>query len=248
MAIVFVGENSAGKAGATTGTTTIALNTGLTGGTRTAVQEGDLVIAVFGSGSTADRTLSITDGTTEYTLVDSELFSADTYDTNLRVAYKFMGPTPDTSTTFGPTGATTDSGAMAVYVFSGVDPTTPFDGVTPVPATGIDTSRVVPPDITPVTAGAFPVFAGAAAHSGGTDTFTSGDLVGFTTQGGSNDTNDITIGIGHIDNWTSGATNAATWGHSQADSTNFSWAALAFVLRPFVAAAVPFNYGVIFGY
>jgi hypothetical protein len=245
MAIQYVGSAASGKVGATTGNSTVALNTGLTGGIASAVAAGDLVIAVFGSSSTADRTLSITDGTNAYTDVATEQYASSTFDANMRVAYKFMGDTPDTSTTFGPTGAATDAGATAVYVFRGVDPTTPLDGVTPVPGSATNTSRVVPPDITPSTAGAFPVFAGAAAHNGGVDTFTSGDLTGFLTNGGANDTNDVTIGIGHINNWTTGATNAATWGHSQADSTSFSWVGLAFVLR---AKVITFNYGMIFGY
>jgi hypothetical protein len=236
MAIQFVGGATAGKAGATSGNTTIALNSGLTGGIASAVSAGDLVIAVFGTGSTADRTLAITDGTTNYTLIGTELYANDTFDTNLRVAYKFMGGTPDTATTFGPTGSANDAGAMAVYVFRGVDSTTPLD-VSAATTTIINSLLVVPPDVTPSTAGAFPVVAGAAAHNGGVDTFTSSDLTDFRTQGGTNDTNDVTIGIGHQDNWTSGATNYATWGCTQATSNTYSCAAVTFVLRP--AAAVP---------
>jgi hypothetical protein len=225
MAVQFVGGATASKVGATSGNSTVALNSGLTGGIASAAAAGDLVIAVYGTGSTADRTLAITSG---YTLIASELYSNDTFDTNLRVAYKFMGGTPDTATTFGPTGNTADAGAMAVYVFRGVDPDTPLD-VAAVTGQAINTSRVVPPDITPSTAGAFPVVAGAAAHNGGVDTFTSSDLTDFRTVGG-NDTNDVTIGVGHQDNWSSGATNYATWGHSQADSTGFCWAAVTFVV------------------
>ncbi len=237
-AIQFVGGSVAGKAGAASGNTTIALNSGLSGGVAESVAEGDMVIAVFGTGSVADRTLAITDGSNNYTLIDSELYQDDTLDTNLRVAYKFMGSTPDASTTFGPTGNASDSGAMGVYVFRGVDPNTPLD-VAAVSGQAADTSRVVPPDITPSTAGAYVVIAGAAGHNGGADTFTSTDLiVDFTTTGGTNDDNDVSIGIGHIDNWTSGATNAATWGHSQTDSTSFSWAAITLALRP--EATTPF--------
>ncbi|MDQ1283977.1 MAG: hypothetical protein QG620_325 [Patescibacteria group bacterium] len=236
--IQFVGGTTAGKAGAISGDSTIALNSGLTGGIASAVAAGDLVIAVFGTGATADRTLAITDGSNSYTLIDSELYQDDTLDTNLRVAYKFMGGTPDASTTFGPTGNANDSGAMAVYVFRGVDSSNPLD-VAAVPGQAADTSRVVPPDITPSTAGAYVVVVGAAGHNGGADTFTSTDLVlDFFTRGGTNDTNDVSIGVGHINNWTSGATDAATWGHSQTDSVDFSWAAITLALRP--AATTPF--------
>lgn len=230
MAIQFVGGATASKSGATSGNSTIALNSGLTGGIASAVAAGDLVIAVFGTGSTANRTLAITDGGSAYTLIGSELYQDDTIDTNLRVAYKFMGETPDTATTFGPTGNANDAGAMAVYVFRGVDPDTPLD-VAAVTGQAASTSRVVPPDITPSTAGAFVVVAGAAGHGGGTDTFTSSDLTDFRTQG-ANDTNDVTIGIGHDPAWSSGATNYATWGHSQADNTSYCWAAMTIALRP----------------
>ena len=230
MAIQFVGGNTAGKVGAASGNTTIALNSGLTGGIAASVSAGDLVIAAFAVASSGDVTIAITDGTNPYTLIDSELFANDSTDTNLRVAYKFMGGTPDTTTTFGPTTDAAYAGAMAVYVFRGVDSSTPLD-VAAVPATGIDTSRANPAGITPTTAGAFGVFVGAAGHTGGVDTFTSSDLTDFLTVG-ANDTVDITIGIGHIDNWTSGEINPAAFGHSQADSVGYSWAAMSIALRP----------------
>lgn len=230
MAIRFVGGNTAGKAGHASNSSTIALDGGLTGGIASAVAAGDLVIAVFGTASSADRTLSITDGTDPYTLIATELWQTETFDTNLRVAYKFMGATPDTATTFGPTTNASDAGGMAVYVFRGVDPDTPLD-VAAVTGQAPDTSRVVPPDIEPITAGAFVVVAGAAGHSGGVDTFTSSDLTDFLTVG-ANDSNDVTIGIGHDPGWTSGPTNYATWGHTQTDATNFSWCAITLALRP----------------
>jgi hypothetical protein len=229
MAIEFVGGAVANKAGATSGNTTITLSSGLTGGIAAAVATNDLVIAVFGSASTADRTLAITDGTNPYTLIDSELYSDDLFDTNLRVAYKFMGGTPDTTTTFGPTGNAADAGGMAVYVFRGVDTSTPLD-VAAVPATGNGSGLPNPAGITPTTAGAFGVFAGATAHNGGSDTFTS-SLANFRTTG-ANDNNDVTIGIGHVNDWTSGEINPAAFGHSQADSADFSWAAMSIALRP----------------
>jgi hypothetical protein len=231
MAIQFVGGATAGKLGASSGDTTIALNSGLTGGIASSVSADDLVIAAYATGSDRDRTLAITDGTTGYTLIDTELFSDDGEDTNLRVAYKFMGGTPDTTTTFGPTGNGQDGGAMAVYVFRGVDLSTPLD-VAAVPGTGINTHLVVPPDITPVTTGAYVVIAGGGAHNGGEDTFSSSDLVDFQSVGAPDETNDVSIGIGHIDNWTSGPTNAATWTHMEASTLAFSWAAMTVALRP----------------
>ncbi len=225
--IQFVGGNTAAKGGGA-GNTTIALDSGLTGGIAASVATDDLVIAVFATGSTADRTLAITSG---YTLINAELYANDaTTDTNLRVAYKFMGGTPDTTTTFGPTGNTADAGAMAVYVFRGVDLTTPLD-VAAVAASGTDTSRANPPSILPVTAGAFIVCIGAAGHLGGADTFTSSDMTAFLTIG-SNDANDVTIGVGHKPDWVSGAFDAAAFGHTEVDNVAYSWAAMSIALRP----------------
>jgi hypothetical protein len=228
--IQFVGGTLAAKAGASSGNTTIALNSGLTGGISSAAIDGDLVIAAFGTGSAASsdsRTLAITDGTNPYTLVGTELFSNDTFDANLRVCYKFVSG--DTETTFGPTGEVADAGAMAVFVFRGVDLVTPLD-VAAQTATGTNTSRADPPSITPTTPGAVVVCIGAAGHNGGVDTFTSSDLSGFQTIG-SDDSNDCTLGLGYKE-WSSGAFDAAAFGHTEADSTSFAWAALSLALRP----------------
>jgi hypothetical protein len=160
--------------------------------------------------------------------VGSEQYSDDDRDTNLRVAYKFVSG--DTATTFGFTGSAQDAGAMAVYVFRGVDQTTPLD-VAAQQTTGTDSALANPPSITPTTAGAFIVCIGAAGHLGGTGTFTSSDLTDFLTIG-HNDTNDVTLGVGHKDDWTSGAFDAAAFGFSLSSGTSYSWAATTIALRP----------------
>lgn len=209
---------------------TMALNSGLTGGIASSVSEGDLVIAAYSGYSTADRTLPITDGTTSYTLIGSELYSNDSNDTNLRVAYKFMGSTPDTTTTFDGGGATGDGAGRIVLVFRGVDPTTPLD-VAAVTGTGINSCLANPPSITPVTPGAFIVAVGAGATGTTRNTFSSSDLTDFFT-GFSQQTRDGTIGAGHKDDWTSGAFNPSAFTFGGSDSTSFSWAAVTLALRP----------------
>jgi hypothetical protein len=230
--IQFVGGATAAKAGATSGTSTIALNSGLTGGLASAVSNDDLVIAVFGTGSAADRALSITDGSTDYTLIGSELNSSDNCNTNLRVAYKFVSG--DTATTFGPTGNTSDAGVMAVYVFRGVDPTTPLD-VSVTTATGTNTMLANPPSITPATAGAFIVCLGVGGHDNNQEppaTFASSDLEDFLTRN-ADDIFRATIGIGHKSDWTSGAFDASQFTLAAGnDSTAYSWAAMSIALRP----------------
>lgn len=232
--IEFVGGAVAAKDGATSGNSTIALNSGLTGGIANSVSSGDLVIAAFATGSTADRTLSITDGTNAYTLIGTEQYVAGSaITTNLRIAYKFVAS--DTAVTFGPTGNADDAGAMAVYVFRNVDQTTPLD-VSVTSASAFLSSKANPPSITPSTAGAFIVCIGAAGHDGGAITFTSSNLSDFQTAG-SNDTYDASIGIGQKDDWTSGAFDAAAFGNSiAAPELNNSWAAMSIALRP---ASIP---------
>jgi hypothetical protein len=225
--IEFVGGKTDSKVGATSGTSTISLSSGLTGGISASADPDDFVIAVFATGATADRTLSITDGTNEYTLIGTELYESASYNTNLRIAYKFIGG--DTSVTFGPTGNAADAGTMAVYVFRGVNPTTPLDvAVTTSTATG--TSIPNPPSITPTTTGAYVVCVGASAHTQGVQTFTSSDLTDFLTVG-SDDTTDSSLGIGHFV-WTSGSFNAAQFGFTTSDGAGRTYASMSIALRP----------------
>lgn len=224
--IQFVGGATSSKAGATSGNTTIALNSGLTGGIANSASSGDFVIGVFGTGSLSDRTLAITDGSTGYTLIGSELYSTDgsSAATNLRVGYKFI--TGDTSTTFGPTGSNSDAGAMAVYVFRGVNVSNPID-VTTTTATGSGSGAANPPAITPSTEGSYIVCIGSHGSVGGA-VFTSSDLTDFLTVT-SGDTNDATIGIGHYTGWASGPFDAAAFG--TAASSLSAWAAMSIALR-----------------
>lgn len=225
--IKFVGGATASKAGAASGTSTIPLNSGLTGGIASAVSNGDLVIAVFATGTVVNRTLSITDGTSEYALFRSEQYINHTYDCSLRVGYKFVSG--DTAVTFGPTGAVEDAGAMAVYVFRGVDQAAPED----TPATGANNTGsglADPPSITPVTPGAFVVAIGAAGTITNY-TFTSSDLEDFLTIN-SLDTYNTTLGIGHISTWAGGAVNPAAFGATTSPAGSSSWNAQTIALRP----------------
>lgn len=233
MAIQYVGGLTASKLGATSGNSTISL-TALTGGIASAAAAGDIVIAVFGTGTTVDRTLAINDGTTEYTLIGSELYSNDTFDTSLRVAYKIMGATPDTTVTFGPTGSDEDGGAMAVHVWRGIDTATPLD-VTAVTATGINTYLPNAGSITPVTAGAIVIVAGAGGREKDlTGTYAASDLSNFIQNQQTTANGAVIAGVGSFA-WTSGAFDPAAWTGS-GDTTSFSWAAITLALRPGAAA------------
>lgn len=232
MAIQFVGRILSGKAGSTSAVNTLDL-TALTGGIAAAAANGDLVIAVAVTADIVDRTLSITDGTTEYTLIGTELYSDSVLDTNLRVAYKFMGATPDTTVSFGPSGGALAGLAIAAFVFRGVDQTTPLD-VTVQTATGTGTTAANPPSITPTTEGAIVVAIGGGASSGVTPAaLTSAYLSGFGSQA-ANDSRSGTyhpVVAGGYKTWTSGAIDTPQFGGG-VSSADYSWAALALALRP----------------
>jgi hypothetical protein len=230
MAIKYVGRKTSTKAGATSGNSTISLSSGLVGGLRGNVEDGDLVIATFSTGSSSDRTLAITDGTTDYTLIGSEIYANGVVDTNLRVAYKFMASTPDASVTFGPSGGTADAACTAVMVFSGVDPDTPLD-VTVQTATLTSSILANPPSITPSTDGAVIVCIGAGSLAEVSfGSFSASGLSDFfsTSQ---NDTHASVLGAGHKLDWTSGAYDQSAFSYAF-DSSNLSSAAMSLVLRP----------------
>ncbi len=227
----YVGAKTVTVAGDTVTSTTVSLD-GLTGGARSSIRAGDLVIGVFASSApTTDVTLSISDGTTAYTLIGSELYSDDSLDINLRAAYKIMSSSPDANIVFGPVGDNAGSGAFVVYVFSGVDQSTPMD-VAATTATGINGGNADPPSITPSTAGARIVAVGAGCGAlGNTGDFSSSDLSKFVVASKGSVTDYCArVGVGqHV--WTSGAFNPAAFTGGDASSV-VSWAAITFALRP----------------
>jgi hypothetical protein len=220
----FVGGYQLGFVG-TTSDVTITFGGNLTGGSDASAQPNDLVIVYFGTGANGNENLIVA-GYTEVV----ELFADDTYSTNLAVAYKFMGSTPDTTLVLtGGTRGVLDAGAVALQVWRNVDQVTPLDVVSTT-ATGINSVLCNPPQITPTSMGAYVVAGGAGAHAAGVRTFASSDLDGFTSVG-SQDTYDVTIGLGYKP-WVSGAVDPATFSFSGTNSTAYSWAAVTLAIRP----------------
>ena len=220
--ISLVGSKLAGWAG-TTINQTVAL-TDLTGGIGSAPQDGDIVILAYAVGSgTGTPALSVV--TSGYTSVAS-LFSDDANDTSLIVQRKIMVGTPDTSVQVSGTGNNNHAGRVAIFVFRGVNGTTPMD-VTATTATGINGGRPTPPAITPTTSGAW-IYSMGGSGTQAPALFTS-DLPNFITAT-ANDVNDIAIGAGAFE-WTSGTYTPAQFG-GNSTSTNDSWAAVTLALRP----------------
>lgn len=222
--IQYVGGFVTSAAGGTTNVS-ISLTT-LTGGLASAPAAGDLVIVSFATnGPLGDITYRITG----YTQV-ADLYSNDTYDTNLQVGYKIMGATPDTTVTItGGSGSSSSPLAATVSVWRNVDAITPLD-VNSTTVTILNTAIPNPPAILPLTTGSRIVVVGGAGHVGSTASFTASYLSNFITIG-ANGTYDCSIGTGHIA-WSAGIYDPAAWTYSTTDSTNNSAAAVTMALRP----------------
>jgi hypothetical protein len=169
-----------------------------------------------------------------YVQVGGDIYADDVNDTNLGVAYKIMGVSPDTIVTIPGTGL---SGcAVTIVALRSVNTTTPLDVAVTV-ATSTNTGQPNPASITPITAGALiSVHVGAAEPGTSDGDLTNpGDLSSVTNHfraiasHGSNDTSHA--GHGLKLNWTSGAFDPAQWagGSIHADS---SWGAVTIAWRP----------------
>jgi hypothetical protein len=230
MAITYVGGKAAGIAGAASGNTTVDLTAGLTGGSNVGVSAGDMVIVAYNAASTgALGALLIQDpSAVAYTLVSAQIFANDNFDTNLRVAYKFMPTTADANVALGPTGATANGGAYAIHVWRGVSPTQTFD-VASATANANNTARADPPSITPITTGAVVVAAAGAANGDMTVAFTFAGVANLiqSTQAATNDPRTALMSVA----WTSGAVNIAA-SSTGSNTGSESWGAITMALRP----------------
>ena len=232
MAIAYVGGQKGSFAGKTAATT---VTFALTGGLASVPAANDLVIVAYAVGSTVDRALTIQNASAvDYTLIGTELYQNDTFDANLRVAYRFMPATPETTMVLSGTGSTADAGAYTIHVYRGVDLTTPLD-VAAVTAGNINTRLANPGAITPTTTGAWIHVVGAAACGTG-GTFTAAYLTDLQAQT-QVDTNDVNIGSGYVV-WTSGAYDPAAFGGGGTDTVNDSWTAVTAALRPAAGAVI----------
>jgi len=196
--------------------------------------EGDLVLVAVNNASTVNRTNAelTPSGYTEVSATD--LYQNDSNDVNLLVSRKFMGASPDTSVAIPASNATTAGVGYAIYVFRGVDPTTPLD-VAATTAGANNTGVANGAAITPSTAGAWiAVFAGAAVAAGAVFTNPSGmssTTNHFRSATITTTTNDANIGAALKTDWTSGSFDPAVFGGSTSTNTG-SWSAVTVALRP----------------
>jgi hypothetical protein len=231
MAIAFVGSNHGQQLG-NAADQTLSL-TALTGGSRSSVEEGDIVIAVYNIGNSVGLSTTIEDpSAAAYTTIGSQIQVSDQNDTSLHVAYKIMGSTTDATTKFkSHAGSLNHCMHHTVYVFSGVDTTTPLD-VTPTSSTNQNGAGLTPAAITPVTTDAAVVAVAAGAHtSGGSAIYSTTGMTNFITYG-ANSLIDSCVGVGHIPSWVSGAVTPAAFTFSGGASNFFTSASITFALRP----------------
>lgn len=229
MPIQYVGGTSQVGTGATM---TLTVGSGLTGGIGSAAAENDIIIVIWGFGGTTDATMSVS-SPTGYSVI-SDLYSNDTWDSNVGFAYKVQTATPDTTVVVNASNdAAYGSGATA-RVYRGVDTATPLDvTTTTVSAAAQSASRTDCPAITPVTRGATIIAGGIGMQTsagGAAFTIPANMNTGITVkQDGS--TSDCGCWSSHVENQMDVSFNpdAVTGGSTNASS---SYAGVTIALRP----------------
>lgn len=232
MAITYVGGQTASITVASAATQTITY--ALTGGSDAVPAAGDLVIIGYGEGAGGDATLSGRISTSGYSLI-TELFAADTNNSNLAVFTKFMGVTPDSNVVV--VGSTTSNAAATVniQVWRGVNTTTPLSPTTTT-ATGSNSGNADPAAITPTYSGnVIAIFANSASATANTATFTAAStsyMTDFRQVARAGGVYRGLGGQGYVTGRSAGVSyNPAAWALS-ADSTAFAWTAATLALSP----------------
>ncbi len=215
----------------TASTATVSLTTGLTIN-NAALADDDLILVVFEQVSSgAISALTITDASdVPYNYLGEQQFASDTYDTNMRVAYKRRSG--DNSFKVTSTNATNDdAGAVAVYVIRNVDWDVPFDNISIQFATGINDVAANPPAVTPHIAGAWIIAGAAGARAASTSVnFSHASLSDVIAQNNFGIVRSSAVALGLYTSWTSGSYDPAAFGSG--GSTTDSWAAFTLVIRP----------------
>jgi hypothetical protein len=232
MAITFVGSY-VGTHAATSAQTVNFSNLRDESNAQPTLQQNDYVLVAVENASTVDRTQAQLTPS-GYTALHTDNYQNDSNDSNFLVSAKFMGATPDTSVAIPASNATTAGVAYAIYVFRGVDTTTPMD-VAPVVVGGINTGIANPGDIIPVTNQNWIVaFGGAAVAAGAVFTNPAGMSTTtnhFRSATITTTTNDANIGGAILVNWAALLYDPGAFGGSTSTNTG-SWSAVTIALRP----------------
>jgi hypothetical protein len=196
----------------------------------------DLVVVAYAHAMATTNTRTLAQCTPSgYTAAHASLITSnDSNAVAFAVSYKKMPGTPDTTVSIPAAAATTNGVAYAIFVFRGVDATTPLDVTTTV-ATAGNTGKANAPQITPSTPGSWIVAAGGAAVAAGAVFTNAGDLSATTNHFRSatitTTTNDANVCMGIKTDWASGAFDPTVFGGSTTTNTG-SWGAATLALRP----------------
>lgn len=198
------------------------------------LQDEDVVV-VFDSCASNANSRNVGVSTSGYTNVAAKISANDTYDCNSIVAWKRMGPTPDTSVAVVATGNSTDARRTVVRAYRGVDPTTFLD-VAEVTTTGVNGLLFDSNAITPATLDALIIIYGMGATVNGSTTPYSApsDLVDWTSNYTNSGSFHCVVGVGHKV-WASGAFNPDAWTGPTSNTTD-SRAGWAIALKPAAAS------------
>jgi hypothetical protein len=214
--------------------------TGLTGGTGTDVQNGDLLVAVSANSCISNQSRG-TSGTGLTFSSEASLYSNDNADTSLAVDVAYCNITPPATLDVLKRNNAQDSAAVILLVFRGHDTTTWIDVATTTD-TSINGNDPDPPSITPATADALVIACGAGAfnNSVGPFTLTAGpsgysDFITIMENGGS--TRGILLGTA-TKVWTSGAEDPSAF-TPDGTNGNSSWAAATLAIRPSTGGGGP---------
>jgi hypothetical protein len=239
VAISRIGSTASSNSG--TGSSTVTFSTGLLDDSNVAIgagviQQNDIVLVCYICSALVDMAQSALTPS-GYTTVHTDLYSDDSFDTNMQVSYKVMGSTPDTTVTIPGGNASTNGYCYHVIVLRGVNNATPMD-VTPTTATGINAAQPNPAAITPVTQGAWIIaFGGAACSAASTSSLTfspnMSSAVGADRGAiiGTPATQQCVSRYSTLTTWTSGAFDPTVFGGGNATNTS-SWAAVTIAVRP----------------
>ena len=213
---------------------TVTFGGNLTGGIDTSASAGDMVLVYFGVGSDAGASALAVAGYTGISSINSG--QDGTVESDLLVAYKFMGVTPDTSFVLtGGTKGLANAGAVVVQVWRNVDTVLPL-ATAATSATANNTVLCNPPSVATTIPGSIVVSGGVGGHTAGAHTFSSFSLSTFLSSGIS-DSYDATIGVGYAIPTTS-SFNPAAFTFSGTDSTTFSYCAVTLALQPVYTGSV----------
>jgi len=202
----------------------------LTGGSGSSPQSGDLIVVVTGTATTVLARADVGVTTSGYTEV-VDVFSDDTYEATMAVAYKVSDGTETTVAVLG-SGASSRGAASVVQVWRGVDTVLPLD-VLSTSATGQNSVIPNAPSITPITVGAIIVACGlgSSANTNTTVLTTPSGMGNGINVNAAGSATSCKTSIASVA-WVSGAYDPAAWTGGGTDAATYAWCSATLALRP----------------